>query len=132
MVIGYPFSVSPDTMPQHQSTTDNGEQITDNRRSACRRCAACCRWPGHVLLTAADVAALSAFLGLGEEEFLRRHTRLASNRAQLSLAERADGSCVFLDGSDCRVYAARPEQCRRFPGGWTVPGGCKGPAAPSA
>lgn len=109
------------------ATLDLGPRTLD---FSCARCAQCCRWPGHVLLTGADTAALAAFLGLGEEEFIRRHARLASNRAQLSLAERADGSCVFLDGRDCRVYPARPEQCRLFPAAWTVPGGCAGGSVP--
>jgi uncharacterized protein len=90
----------------------------------CSRCAECCRWPGHVLLTDPDIAALAGHLGMSPPEFIERHTRLASNRAQLSLTERADGACIFLDGDACRVYEARPLQCRQFPIGWTVRDGC--------
>lgn len=52
---------------------------------ACTGCGDCCRWPGHVLLTEADIARLAAALRLDERAFVERHTRLASNRAQLSL-----------------------------------------------
>ena len=78
----------------------------------CRQCGACCRWPGSVLLEAADVAAAAA--------------ALARNRAQLTLKETPDGACEFLaaDGR-CRIYAARPRQCRDFPQGWRV-AGCPG------
>ena len=95
---------------------------------ACQRCGACCRWGGHVLLTAADITALARHLGLTEDEFVQRHTVLAANRAQLSLADRPDGACCLL-GPDqaCRVYAARPQQCRAFPHTWRV-AGC--PAVP--
>lgn len=90
---------------------------------ACQHCGTCCRWPGSVLLDAADVAAAARRLGLAEAEFIDRHTRLARNRAQLTLLEAPDGACEFLaaDGR-CRIYAARPRQCREFPAGWQVSG----------
>lgn len=88
----------------------------------CHRCGACCRWPGHVLLNAEDIARLAAHLGLPEADFIARYCELARNRAQLSLADGPDGACVFLDGNDCRVYPARPRQCRDFPSVWSVDG----------
>lgn len=75
-----------------------------------------------MILTEADILALSAHLGLSREEFLDRHAVLAGNRAQLSLAEDRDGACVFLSGNLCVVYEVRPEQCRTFPAGWSVSG----------
>ena len=93
----------------------------------CRRCGNCCRWEGHVLLEEADIARLAGGLGLDERDFVARFTRLASNRAQLSLAEGAGGACVFLEGSDCAVYDHRPRQCREFPRGWSVSGCPAGP-----
>lgn len=91
----------------------------------CKRCGDCCRWPGHVLLSDRDIEELARHLRLSEEEFIARHTMLASNRAQLSLRENPDGSCEFLEGNACSVYAARPAQCRDFPATWDVPGECK-------
>ena len=79
-----------------------------------------------MLLEAADIAAAAAALGLEEREFIERHAVLARNRAQLTLKEAADGACEFLEASGaCRLYAARPRQCRDFPHGWTV-AGCPG------
>lgn len=90
---------------------------------ACRRCGACCRWPGSVLLAEADIAAAAAALGLAEAEFIARHAVLARNRAQLTLREQPGGACEFLDARGrCRIYAARPRQCRDFPGRWRVAG----------
>ena len=63
-------------------------------------------------------------LGLSEVEFVDAHTRLAANRKQLALLDQEDGSCAFLEGSRCKVYEARPEQCRSFPYAWSVPAGC--------
>ena len=90
---------------------------------ACQSCGTCCRWSGHVLLTDADLAALARQLALSTDAFIQRHTVLAANRAQLSLAEQPDGACCFLGPDNaCRVYAARPQQCRDFPHTWRVAG----------
>ncbi len=88
----------------------------------CRRCAACCRWPGHVLLTEKDIAALASHMRMDTSLFIERYCVLARNRAQLALAETPNGACVFLDGNDCCVYSVRPLQCRQFPLNWSVEG----------
>ena len=98
----------------------------------CQRCGACCRWPGSVLLEPADVAAAAAFLEMPEEAFVGRHAALARNRAQLTLKENSGGACEFLDPEGrCRIYPARPKQCRGFPRAWRV-AGCPGLRAPAS
>ncbi|MDZ4199195.1 MAG: YkgJ family cysteine cluster protein [Kiritimatiellia bacterium] len=88
----------------------------------CRQCGECCRWPGHVWLTEADIRGLSDFLGIPEQELIERYAEITRNRGGLSLIEKADGSCVFLKENRCRVYEARPGQCRDFPRSWNVEG----------
>lgn len=79
-----------------------------------------------MLLEEADIAVGARALGMPEPEFVEKHATLARNRAQLTLKEQADGSCEFLDAEgNCRMYAARPKQCRDFPQGWQVDG-CPG------
>jgi len=90
----------------------------------CTGCGTCCRWAGSVLLTDRDIAAMAVRLGLSEQEFIDRHTRLAPNRRQLALLDHPDGSCSFLGRNRCNIYDARPEQCRSFPYAWSVPEGC--------
>ena len=75
-------------------------------------------------LTDADIKELAGHLAMNEVDFIAQYTRLASNRAQLSLKDQADGSCIFLDGDMCEVYEARPLQCRSFPAAWQVRQGC--------
>ena len=77
-----------------------------------------------MVLSESDISGLAAFLHLSPHEFIQANTRLADNRAFLSLKEKADGSCIFLRDNRCAVYSVRPEQCRQFPLGWTVEGGC--------
>ena len=88
----------------------------------CRRCASCCRWPGYVALTQADIQRIAAFLGLSEYDFIEQYTRLEPGRRGLALTDHAGGACIFLDGCDCTVHPVKPEQCRGFPQEWSFPG----------
>lgn len=78
----------------------------------CGRC--CTRRDGRdfVYLEPRDVWRLALALGLPTAEFRRRHT--VRDRGWTALRMRAE-ACPFLDGWRCRVYAARPGQCRSFP-----------------
>jgi len=89
----------------------------------CTRCGNCCKWPGQVKLTDADIAAMAEHLGITVEEFVETRTRLRDDRQGLSLTDNQDGHCVFFEEPDvCQIHAARPEQCRRFPTHWNFPG----------
>lgn len=94
------------------------------KRFKCTGCGACCRWPGAVLLEAADITALARHLDVSEQKLIDDHTRLAPSRIQLALLDNPDGSCEFLEGDRCGVYEARPGQCRSFPFAWSVSSGC--------
>lgn len=88
----------------------------------CDRCTACCRWPGQVRLNDTEISAIATHLGLAEPEFIQRFTRVNAARNGLALQDHADGSCIFLDGGDCRIQTAKPQQCRDFPNLWNFPG----------
>lgn len=88
----------------------------------CQRSTHCCRWPGAVRLTDADITRIAAFLRLTEWDFIQKHTTLHPDRRGLVLLEKSDGSCEFLEGRDCLIHAAKPAQCRGFPNTWNFPG----------
>lgn len=88
----------------------------------CRRCANCCKWPGDVVVTDDEVEAIAAYLELPVSEFIQRHTKLRRDRRGLSLIEKPNGECAFLDGIDCRLQKVKPAQCRGFPNTWNFPG----------
>ena len=92
----------------------------------CTRCGRCCRWPGYVLLTDEDITRMAHKMDVREEVCIQKYTRLASNRAQLSLIDAPDGACIFLEGDQCSMYEARPAQCRAFPFPSATPDGCPG------
>jgi Fe-S-cluster containining protein len=88
----------------------------------CQRCTACCRWPGLVKVGDGEIAAMAQLLDVTEYNFVQRYTRLRPNRDGLSLIEKENGECVFLEGRDCVVQAAKPIQCAGFPNTWNFPG----------
>lgn len=88
----------------------------------CQRCTRCCRWPGDVKVSDAEIESIAAFLGMSVEDFIARYTRLRADRRGLSLTDHPDHSCIFLDGRDCRINEVKPQQCRDFPNKWRFPG----------
>ena len=88
----------------------------------CERCTACCRWPGQVRLTDAEIARLAAFKQLREHAFIQQFTRLRPDRLGLALLDQPDGACIFLEDGNCSVQAVKPQQCRDFPNLWNFPG----------
>ena len=96
---------------------------------ACHRSGRCCTAAhGHVWLRAGELESLAAALALAPEAFRERYTcSVADPRGgavRTSLREVAaphgggpgGGRCCLLEGANrCRVYEARPRQCRMFP-----------------
>lgn len=88
----------------------------DGLRFKCTGCGDCCTGaPGYVWVNKADIAALAEETQLSVAAFERTYVRQVGVRK--SLREYADGDCVFFDPQTrrCRVYAARPRQCRTWP-----------------
>ena len=89
----------------------------------CQRCGNCCRWPGDVIVTGDEVNAIAALLDVPVGDFIQQFTKLSANRQHLSLIEKPDGSCVFLEGvNTCRIQPAKPGQCKGFPNRWRFDG----------
>ncbi len=88
----------------------------------CQRCTACCRWPGDVRVSDEEIRRLADFVSLTEGEFIQRFTRLTRDRRGLSLVEKTNGECQFLEGGNCSVQSVKPQQCRDFPNLWKFPG----------
>jgi Fe-S-cluster containining protein len=88
----------------------------------CQRCGNCCRWPGFVKVTEAEIAAIAARTGVDEHDFIQRYTRLRPNRDGLALIDKPNGECVFFEQGGCAIQAVKPAQCRAFPNEWNFPG----------
>jgi Fe-S-cluster containining protein len=85
----------------------------------CLRCGNCCHGPGDVLLARGEEESIAALMDMDLHAFTAAYTRLSADRAALSLGERPDGHCIFLQPDNtCRIQAAKPAQCRAFPYLW--------------
>ena len=85
-------------------------------RFQCTGCGNCCTGtPGFVWVNKAEIEAMAAAAGQDVEKFQKKYVRLVGIRK--SLVELSDGDCVFFDKQRraCKVYDARPRQCRIWP-----------------
>ena len=88
----------------------------------CQRCANCCRWPGFVKIDESETAAIAHFLGLSDDDFIQRFTRLRPQRNGLALIDKPNGECFFLEDGKCSIQPVKPQQCRDFPNKWNFEG----------
>ena len=87
----------------------------DQLSFSCTRCGWCCRGPGgFVRVLQEDLEQLCTFLSMDTETFGKKYLRRMSD-GDFSIIDGPNGDCVFLEGNHCKVYAARPEQCRTWP-----------------
>jgi uncharacterized protein len=81
----------------------------------------------NIVLTPADVLALSRRTGLTTGEFLDRHTLSPITKelhlpvVMLRMGEAPEKRCPFVDENGCSVYEARPWACRMYPVGMALP-----------
>ena len=85
-------------------------------RFGCKQCGRCCTGePGYVWVTDEEIANLANALGISRERFEGAFVHRAYGKK--SLVEFANGDCVLFDPDKrgCKVYDARPAQCRTWP-----------------
>lgn len=88
----------------------------DGLRFQCTGCGDCCTGaPGFVWVNQEEIDAIAAQIKMDVDEFERKYVRKIGVRR--SLVEFDNGSCVFFDEEkrNCKVYEARPRQCRTWP-----------------
>ena len=90
---------------------------SEGLRFKCTQCGDCCTGaPGFVWVNKAEIEAIAAVLGYDDlDEFENQYVRTIGIRK--SLIEFPNGDCVFFDNQTrhCKVYDARPRQCRTWP-----------------
>lgn len=81
----------------------------------CTGCGKCCTGaPGYVWVSLEEMEEIAAFLNISLKEFMRLYVRRVGQRYSL-IESKKTFDCVFLKDRQCRVYGARPKQCRTFP-----------------
>ena len=88
----------------------------DGLRFECTQCGACCSGePGYVWVNLDEIRAMAGALEMEEAQFRSKYVRRVGSR--FSLVEHENGDCALLDPDSrgCKVYDARPTQCRTWP-----------------
>ena len=104
---------------QEGSGLENGGEpwYSEGLRFKCSGCGDCCTGgPGYVWVNKEEIQDLADAIGMDDiEEFERLYTRKIGIRK--SLIEFPNYDCVFFDNQSrqCKVYEARPRQCRTWP-----------------
>lgn len=79
----------------------------------CTKCANCCKLATAVV-TERDAARLARHLRIPLAQFLAEYTVESQEEGRVLRRSEVTG-CVFLEGTECTVYEARPDACQRFP-----------------
>lgn len=79
----------------------------------CTTCGNCCK-VATTTLAPRDVERMARFLRLKPARFLEEYTTHSPEEG-LILKRTDEKGCVFLDGTICSIYEARPGTCESFP-----------------
>src|SRR5207248_7417596 len=98
---------------RHLKTRDHSDRIL--RRIAedveeqidCTVCANCCK-VATAIVTERDVERLARYLRIPTARFLAEYTMESEEEGRV-LRRTDEAGCVFLDGTTCTVYDARPD-----------------------
>ena len=109
-------------MGEHGSPGNREVYLDPETLYVCQRCTNCCKWPGDVRLEDDEIPRIAAYLGMSEQGFVEKYTRLRMNRQGLSLIEKDNHECIMLKKGGCRIHEVKPSQCAGFPNKWNFPG----------
>jgi hypothetical protein len=82
---------------------------------SCQQCGRCCHDQGEytqVYVDREEIGRMAAHLDLYPDVFFRRFMKRSEGFYALRSRR---GACIMLRGGRCRIYPARPRQCRTWP-----------------
>ena len=90
----------------------------DGLNFTCSGCGDCCTGaPGYVWVNKEEIQSIADVLGMTVEAVERKHVRKIGIRKSLVELPKSNYDCTFFDNQTrkCKVYEARPRQCRTWP-----------------
>ena len=78
----------------------------------CQKCGDCCKGYGGTYVTSKDISAISSYIGVDENEFVKIYCKMSGNRPVLS--QKDDGFCEFFDDL-CTIHPVKPKMCKAWP-----------------
>lgn len=86
--------------------------VTPDDLFKCRKCGDCCRGYGGTYVTGNDITAISDYIGISSDRFIKEFCAFSGSRPLLS--QKADGYCVFWD-KVCTIHPVKPRMCKSWP-----------------
>jgi len=80
----------------------------------CTECGNCCK-TSTTHVTERDIDRLARHLRIPVARFIAEYTQRDEEEGGLNLKFSKESGCVFLEGTLCSVYEARPDICQRYP-----------------
>jgi Fe-S-cluster containining protein len=104
---------------RHMKSRDHSDRIL--RRIAegieeqidCTVCGNCCK-VATATVSERDIERLARYFRIKPARFIAEYTMESEEEGRI-LRRTEESGCVFLEGTTCTVYDARPETCQRFP-----------------
>ncbi|MEK7735317.1 MAG: YkgJ family cysteine cluster protein [Pseudomonadota bacterium] len=87
-------------------------------RFECTGCGDCCTGPGAdwmIEINREEQDRIQHHLGITRAWFRRRYLFRFDDETESLRMNRRSGACEFLKDGRCRIYTARPTQCRTYP-----------------
>ncbi|MFI0435872.1 MAG: YkgJ family cysteine cluster protein [Parachlamydiaceae bacterium] len=82
----------------------------------CTQCGKCCTGaPGYIWASEEEILRMAEFLSLSPRDFKRLYMKKVEQRWTLIERKSQLHNCIFYQEKKCRIYAARPLQCRTYP-----------------
>lgn len=86
----------------------------------CTECGKCCQTNGRVSMSPTEVHSAADLLNMSQSDFVRQFASHTVEDSWIYLQEKTvenHTGCIFLnvDTNQCRIYEARPVQCRTYP-----------------
>ena len=79
----------------------------------CQRCNQCCQGRGGITYQPEEIPAAAAILDMSPDGFIDAFLRFREGRYEVLTGP--DGACRLLGPQGCRVHAAKPAICKRWP-----------------
>jgi len=111
-------SRSPLSIVQSGAHEKQNPWYSEGLRFHCTGCGKCCTgFPGAVWVSDEEVQKIAEYLHESIESVQEKYTRLIGMNERRSLQEVGKSyDCIFLQNKKfCRIYGARPQQCRTYP-----------------
>jgi len=94
------------------SDNTTGHRAGEDAVFECSMCGDCCRGFGGTYVSEEDITAISEYIGVLRDRFVRAYCSLSGGKPVLAQGD--NGRCIFWD-KVCTIHPVKPRMCRQWP-----------------